>query len=118
MQSHELPELIKRAAQNCGSKSALARHMGVTPQRMHEWETGKRSCPIEDVAIIADVAGLPAEIWLARAAMWTHEGTPKGERLQKALGKYARVIGAALALCLALVAGMATYDRSPVFLSR
>lgn len=118
MQSHELPELIKRAAAVTGTKSALARHMGVTPQRLREWETGARTCPIEDVAIMADVAGLPAEIWLARAAMWTHEGTPKGERLQKALGKYARVIGAALALCLALVAGLQGSDRGPVFLSR
>lgn len=118
MQSHEIPELIKRAAERAGSKSELGRQLGATPQRIYEWETGRRSCPPEDVALMADLAGLPAEVWLARATMWKHEGTPKGERLQKALGKYSRVIGAALALCLALVAGMATYDRSPVFLSR
>lgn len=118
MQSPEISELIKRAAANVGNKAALARHMGVNQSRLREWETGVRTCPIEDVAILADVAGLPAEIWLARAAMWTHEGTPKGERLKKALGKYARAIGAVLALCLALVAGHHASDREPVFFPR
>lgn len=118
MQHDELSQLIELAAKKLGSKTEVARELGVSPQRLHDWKTGFRPCPIENVAILADMAGLPPEIWLARAALWTHEGTPKGERLQRALGKYARVIGAALALCLALVAGMQATDRGPVFLSR
>lgn len=41
----------------------------------------------EDVAMLASIAGYPAEQWHARAAILKWAGTPKGVALMKALGK-------------------------------
>lgn len=106
MQHPELAELIALAAAHCGqNKSELARRLGVSPARLYEWETGKRQCPPEKVALIAAAGNLPADQWLTRAVLWKHEGTEEGDRLQKALGKSMRAIGAALVLCIAVALG-------------
>lgn len=103
MQHPELAELIELASAQCGNnKSELARRVGVTPNRIHEWKTGARPCPPEKVALIAAAGNLQADQWLARATLWKHQGTEDGERLEKALGKSMRAIGAALVLCIAV----------------
>lgn len=100
MQDAILGELIERAAKECGSKTALAKQMGVSAQRLNDWRTGLRSCPPEQVAIMADIAGLIAEEWLVRATLLNSKGKPYYERLHQALGKWLPRTGAALVLCL------------------
>jgi DNA-binding transcriptional regulator YdaS (Cro superfamily) len=91
-----LGELVERAARECGSKTKLAERLGVSPQRLNEWRTGYRDCPPEDVALIADAAGLPADQWLVRATLWKHKEKPKGARLREALGKWSASTGGAI----------------------
>lgn len=106
MKRPELAELIALAAAEHGNnKSELARHLGVSPQTLYHWEVGQRPCPPEQVALIAAAGKLPPDQWLTRAVLWKHEGTEIGERLQKALGKSTRAIGAALVLCIAVALG-------------
>lgn len=64
-----LRELIDRAAKEVGTKTELARQLGVNPQRVNDWRAGYRPCPPEVVAVIADIAGMPGEEWLARATL-------------------------------------------------
>lgn len=56
-------------------------------------------CPPADVALMADIAGLDAEAWTARAVIAQHEGTEKGEALKAALKKAFAVTGAAAGFC-------------------
>ena len=100
MEDAILGELIERAAKAAGTKTALAQILGVAPQRLNDWRTGYRPCPPEQVAIIADVAGLPAEEWLVRATLLNSKGKPYQERLHKALGKWFPRTGGALVSCL------------------
>lgn len=51
--------MIDRARQVCPSKAELARRLGVTRQRLHEWETGSRPMPDEKIAELASVASVP-----------------------------------------------------------
>lgn len=97
MQQDDLPRLIAMAAETAGSKSAVARLIAVSPQRLRDYEAGTRACPPEKVALIAHAAKLPADQWLARAVLWRHEGKPDEQPLKAALGKCLRVTGAALA---------------------
>lgn len=105
MNHPELAELIEIAAAVAGSKSELARRVGVQTGRLYQWRDGTRPCPPEKVALIAAVGNLPADQWLTRAVLWKHEGTEEGSRLQRALGKSTRAIGAALVLCIAVALG-------------
>lgn len=95
MQHTELADLIERAAAEVGTKAELARRIGTTPQRLNDWRSGYVQCPPEKVALIADAAKLPADQWLARAVLWRNTGKPDEARLRAALGKWARVTGAA-----------------------
>lgn len=97
MQQDDIARLIAMAAEEAGSKSEVARRIAVSPQRLRDYEAGTRPCTPEKVALIADVAKLPADQWLARAVLWRHEGKPDEPALKKALGKCLRVTGAALA---------------------
>lgn len=95
MQHDELVRLIEKAAQETGSQTKLAQQIGVSASRVTDWKTGIRECPPEKVALIADAAKLPADQWLARAVLWRNTGKPDEARLRAALGKWARVTGAA-----------------------
>ena len=103
MQEAILGELFDRAARECGSRAELARQLGVTPQRLSEWEHGRRQVPPEQIAIIADIAGLVAEEWLVRATLLNSKGKPYHPRLVQALGKWLPRTGAALLSCLLIV---------------
>lgn len=94
-----LRELIDRAAKNTGTKAALARQLGVPPTRLNEWRGGHRPCPPEIVAIIADIAGMPGEEWLARASLWYAKEKPYYDLLVRAVGKYAPPTTGAAASC-------------------
>jgi hypothetical protein len=59
----DLRELIDRAAARQGTQTALAAELGATKQRLYEWRTGARPCPIEVQARIAQLAGEDAQAW-------------------------------------------------------
>jgi len=92
-----LTQLIDLASKNAGSDYKLAAELGVSRGNVSDWRTGRRTCPAGDVALMAQLAGMDAEAWLARATVAQYEGTPKGEKLAVALGKALLVTGAAIA---------------------
>ena len=89
--------LIDEAVKVTGTKTALAKKLGVAPHHVSEWKSGARKCQPDDLAAMAEIAGFNAMEFLARATVERTEGTPKGLVLQAALGKYLVAIGAAVA---------------------
>lgn len=104
----QLNVLMDAAKAIAGSDYKIAALLEVTPQTVSNWRKGKKPCPAADIALLASVAGLDAQQWLVRATIEKHEGTAKGDKLIRALGKASRAIGgisasagvAALATCL------------------
>lgn len=92
-----LVRLLDEAREKSGSDQKTANALGISRTVISSWRNGHRTCSPEDVAQIAAVAGLEPEKWLIRAVIAKHEGTPKGDRLMKALGKSLLLTGAALA---------------------
>ncbi|MDO8713143.1 MAG: helix-turn-helix transcriptional regulator [Polynucleobacter sp.] len=92
----DLCQLLDKAKAITGSDYATAKAIGVARQHLSNWRNGSRECSPEDVAQLAEVAGLEAEKWFIRATLKKHEGTPKGDRLYKALGKSLLLTGVAL----------------------
>ena len=91
-----LDELIERASGKAGSDYKLAKMLDVPRQRVSNWRHGKQTCPVADVALMADIAGLDAQAWHARATVEQYAGTPKGDKLYRALGKALAATGAVL----------------------
>lgn len=83
----ELKELIDRAASIVGSDYKIAQALQIPRGHVSDWRHGRRTATPEDQALIAGMAGLDAASWLARATVAKHEGTAKGDRLMKVLGK-------------------------------
>lgn len=106
-----LRELIDRATKEVGTRTELARQLGVNPQRVNDWRAGYRPCPPEIVAIIADIAGMPGEEWLARASLWYAREKPYFERLRQTVGKALPRTGAASGICSLGVALAALYGE-------
>jgi len=92
-----LDELIDRASKAAGNDAKLAHELQVTRSTLSQWRHGKKPCPVGDQTLMADLAGLPATEWTARAVAAQYEGTPKGEKLVKALGKALLVTGVVIA---------------------
>ncbi len=88
--------LIDHAKKNAGSDSAVAKAIGVPIQHVSNWRHGRRTATPEDQALLAAVAGLDPVAEMARAMVAKYEGTPKGDKLMRALGKALPVIGAAI----------------------
>lgn len=59
-----LSELIQAAAQASGGQAALAKALGVSPNRVTDWKTGVRTCPLHVQAQIANLAGEDAKEWV------------------------------------------------------
>ena len=97
MEKTQLNLLIDKAAAIAGSDYKLAQNLGVPRQHLSNWRTGVRACPIGEIVLMADIAGLQPDEWLAREIANKHEGTRKGERLTEALKKAWPAIGEALA---------------------
>ena len=91
-----LGQLLDKAKEQTGSDYATAKALEVSRQRISDWRNGHQSCSPEDVAQLAGLAGLEAEKWLARAVIAKYEGTAKGDRLYKALGKALAATGVAI----------------------
>lgn len=53
----QLAQLIELAKEVAGSGSALARLLGVSPQRVNDWASGRAACPLDLRAVMANIAG-------------------------------------------------------------
>lgn len=93
----EINTLIDKAAERAGSDYKLAAMLGMQRQAISNMRHGRKTATPEDQALFASVAGLDAMEVLARAMVWKHEGTPKGDKLMRALGKGLLATGAAVA---------------------
>jgi plasmid maintenance system antidote protein VapI len=91
-----LTQLIDYAKAKSGSDAKTAKSIGASITEISSWRNGHRTCSPETVALLAEVAGLEPEKWLVRAVLAKYEGTAKGDKLYKALGKALAVTGAAL----------------------
>lgn len=91
-----LVRLLDEARKMSGSDQKTADALEVSRTVVSAWRNGHRVCSPEDVAQLAAVAGLEAEKWFIRATLKKHEGTPKGDRLYKALGKSLLLTGVAI----------------------
>ena len=89
----ELNLLIDKASRIAGSDYKLAQLSGHTRSQISDWRHGRKPCPPEDQALIGAVAGLNAGQIALRALVEKHEGTPKGDRLMRVLGKALLVTG-------------------------
>lgn len=92
-----LDQLIDAASAAAGSDYKLAQMLEVNRQNLSAWRHGRKNCPVADVALMASIAGLDAEAWHARATVSQYEGTSKGDKLFRALGKALAATGAAVA---------------------
>jgi len=114
----DVKTLIDKAAEICGSDNKLAITMGVSRTLVSDWRHGRKRCAPEDVAIIASIAGLDANAWAMRAMVWRWEGTPKGDRLMRALGKGFLATGAAIGSAGASAQAIFSSSQSVVDLIR
>jgi len=89
-------QLIDLASNAAGSDYKLAKELGVSRGNISDWRNGRRPCPAGDVALMADLAGMDPEAWGIRAIVAQYEGTAKGERIARVLGKALLVTGAVI----------------------
>lgn len=92
-----LDQLLDRASAAAGSDYKLAKLIEASPQTVSNWRHGRKTCPVADVALMAEIAGLVPEEWIARAVVKQYEGTAKGDKLFRALGKLLAATGVAIA---------------------
>ena len=90
-------QLLDAAREVTGSDYKTAKALEITSQRISDWRKGRSPMPVADVVLLADLAGLRADEWAARAIVEKYEGTAKGDKLYRALGKASLAIGAAIA---------------------
>lgn len=71
-----LEEMIDRATRICGSKSAVARTLGDSPQTLYNYERGLRHMPASKVMRLATLANVNSVIALGRyEAEWAGKKT-------------------------------------------
>ncbi|CAM8659932.1 Cro/C1-type helix-turn-helix domain [Comamonadaceae bacterium] len=92
-----LGQLIDLASEAAGSDYKLAAMLETSRSTLSQIKAGKRPCPLGDVALMAEIAGLKPEEWVARALVAQYEGTSKGDKLYRALGKALVATGAVIA---------------------
>ena len=90
-------QLLDAAKAVTGSDYKTAKALEITTQQISNWRNKRASLPVADVVLLADLAGLKAEEWAARAIVQKYEGTPKGDKLFRALGKVLVATGGAVA---------------------
>lgn len=91
-----LDQLIEQASKAAGSDYKLAQMLEQPRSAVSMWKAGTRHCPVGDQVLMAELAGLQTTEWLARAVVSQYEGTSKGDKLFRALGKALAVTGAVL----------------------
>lgn len=96
MKQEDLLRLIAAAKSRLSSDRQVAIAMGIQSQVIADRKAGRKKPQPEDIALLASIAGLEADKWTLRAMIEKHEGTAKGDRLLKALGKGLLATGAVI----------------------
>jgi predicted transcriptional regulator len=89
-QIHTTPRLlnlIDQASMRAGNDNKLAKMLATTRQAISQYRAGKRSCPLEDQALMAAIIDSDPLKEVADAMIERHANTPRGEKLVSALGK-------------------------------
>lgn len=97
MKHAEILSLLDAAKQQLGSDYKVCKALGISTSVISDWRHARKNPQPEDIALIAGLAGMDAATWALRALVEKHEGTPKGDRLMKAVGKAFLATGAAFA---------------------
>jgi glycosyltransferase A (GT-A) superfamily protein (DUF2064 family) len=92
-----LDQLIEMASKAAGSDYKLAQMLETSRQSVSDWKHSRKTCPVGDQVLMAELAGLKAEEWLARAVVSQYAGTSKGDKLYLALGKALLATGGVIA---------------------
>jgi hypothetical protein len=92
-----LTQLIDEASKKAGNDNKLSKALEVNRSAVSDWRAGRKTCPAADQVLMAELAGFKAEEWAARALVAQYEGTSKGDKLFRALGKTLAPIGAVVA---------------------
>lgn len=87
MKSELVIPLLDKAREVTLSDYKTAQAIGVPRTVISDWRAGRKTTPPEDIALLAQVAGMDAGDWLVRGVLEKHAGTAKGDRLFIALGK-------------------------------
>lgn len=91
-----LTQLLDEASAKAGNDNRLSKALEVTRSTVAQWRSGAKKCPVADQVLMAELAGFKAEEWAARALVAQYEGTSKGDKLFRALGKTFAATGAAV----------------------
>jgi len=81
----QLDKLIEQASAIAGSDYKLAKEIGTTPQRVSNWRRGEQPCPVEDQALIADLAGVDPVEQIIEALLERNADKPRGAKLNSLL---------------------------------
>lgn len=106
--------LLDAAKKQTGSDYKTAQKLHVSRMSVSDWRHEKKPMPVADVALAADVAGMDAVEWTARAVASMHQGTDKGEALKRALKKALAATGAAMLSSTAKAAAAMTAFHEPI----
>lgn len=79
--------LIDKAAEICGSYSALAERIGTSKQALSDMKHGKREISPETAAMLADIAHEDAREAVIQAVIERNRTGPKAEQIRAILGK-------------------------------
>lgn len=104
--------LIHEASAKAGSQRKLAAALGYHPANVTEWLQGKRACPVQAQALMADLAGLNAEEVTLYALIEGERNPQRKESLLRVLGKgFARM--SAVASCFIFGSALWAFDPPP-----
>jgi hypothetical protein len=102
--------LIDEATAKVGTQGKLASTLRYSRQEVSEWKLGKRSCPVQAQALMADIAGLSAEEVALFVVIEQERNPERKARLLEVLGKGLQRTSAAL---LAVICGSFVWAFDP-----
>lgn len=79
--------LIAEATARIGNQNQLARAIGYPVGNVNDWAHGRRACPIQAQALMAEIAGLDAEEVALYALIEGERNPQRKESLLRVLGK-------------------------------
>ncbi len=97
MNTEDINKLLDLGREKCGSDYAMAKHIETSRATLSDWRKGRKKMPAADVALVANIAGLDAVAWCARAVAEGYTNR-KGDLIRAALKKALEATGAATVL--------------------
>lgn len=85
--TNRIAALIKQASDRAGSSYKLAKLIHRTDSEVSQWKTGKKTCPVQAQALMAEIAGLNAPEVALYAVIESEKDPERKEALARVLGK-------------------------------